>query len=134
MKKVLFVLLCACSLLLINAKSFSPGEVDGYQDAASATRAMSSYFDARLIVMSSITSDTIKADSLFGGGTLIRNVLNRTETDGRVNIMTNKGSYFIAYPIFAGQCIPTPLPPASKILKSGTTVDTIIVFIQKINQ
>jgi hypothetical protein len=114
------------------AKSNSIGEIDGFQPADNATRMSAGWYDMRLVVVSSITSDTIKMDSLFGTGTICRQFVNRTASDGRINMMTDKGSYFIAVPVSSGQ--PTViLPQVTKVLKSGTTIDTLIFFLQKRN-
>ena len=126
----MFLLLLVFQSLLFAATSRSPGVIDGSQPFEEAMRMSAGWYDMRVVVPATITSDTIKTDSLFGAGTIVRQFMNRTSVDGRVNVMCTKGTYFIAIPVTAGQSTGI-LPSMAKILKSGTTIDTLIFFIQK---
>lgn len=110
-------------------KTQSPGVITGYQPIEEATRMSSGWYVMKRVVPAAITSDTIKTDSLFGAGFICRMFMNRTGTDGRVNVKDTKGTEFIAIPVAAGQTTPI-LSSITKILKSGTTIDTLIFFLQ----
>lgn len=110
-------------------KTPSPGIITGLQPADEATRMSAGWYTMARVIPAAITSDTIKTDSLFGAGFICRMIMNRTTTAGRVNVKDTKGSIFIALPIGAEQTSPI-LPSITKILKSGTTIDTLILFLQ----
>lgn len=123
---VLFLATLSFSAII---KTQAPGVVTGYQPIDEATRMQTAWYTMARVIPSAITSDTIKTDSLFGAGFICRQIWNRTPTDGCVNVKDTKGSIFIALPITAGQTTPI-LPSITKILKSGTTIDTLILFLQ----
>lgn len=107
----------------------SPGEITGYQKTDDAIRMSAAWYTWRLVIPAAITSDTIKTDSLFGAGYICRQIVNRTGTDGRVNAKDTKGNAFIALPIAGGQSSGIT-PSITKVLKSGTTIDTMIFYLQ----
>ena len=128
--RILFCILFAISLSFSAIiKTPAPGVITGYQPIDEATRMASGWYVMKRVVPAAITSDTIKTDSLFGTGFICRMFMNRTGTDGRVNVKDTKGTEFIAIPVAAGQTTPI-LSSITKILKSGTTIDTLILFLQ----
>jgi hypothetical protein len=131
MKKI-FILSLVTASLLIQAKSMSPGELDGYYSTADATRSMSDWYDIRYIVPGSL-ADTINIDSTFGFGTLVKSFVNMSSRSGYVVFKTSKGAVYQKYYLDAWQSTPK-LPSVKFILKATTTIDTLGCFIQKFNQ
>jgi hypothetical protein len=128
--RILFLILFCFSLSFSAIiKTQAPGVITGYQPIDEAQRMSSAWYTMKRVIPAAITSDTIKTDSLFGAGFICRQIMNRTKTDGRVNARDTKGTEFIAIPIAAEQTT-VILPSITKILKSGTTIDTLILFLQ----
>ena len=109
-------------------KAVAPGVIDGNQKSEQAGRMGAAWYDWRLLVPAAITSDTIKFDSLYGKGTIVRQVTNITHTDGRFIGITSVGTK-APYPALSNQATGI-LPSITKMLKAGTTIDTMVLFIQ----
>lgn len=128
--KNVFIAILLLSIACFAAKADrAPGIITGFQPTEDAIRMSAGWFDVKQVIVSGITSDTIKMDSLYGTGYICRQILNRTATDGRVNFKTTKGTTFLSFPI-AGNQSTGILPSVTKILKSGTTIDTLFLYIQ----
>ena len=127
--RVLLLLLVVFSLSL--ARSGAMGEIDGFQSNDNATRAVAGWYGADSIDVTGFTGDTIVIDSVFGHGTVAREFINLTGSDGFVVCEDLRGKW-VRWP--APSLGSTGLTPTiRRILKAGT-VGTIIVKYQKVNQ
>lgn len=105
-----------------------PGIIDGYQSTEYSDRMSSGWYTWKKLIPASITSDTIKFDSLYGNGYFVRQVTNTTARDGIFIGITSVGDPGPC-PVISYQPSGV-LPSITKILKAGTTIDTMLLFIQ----
>jgi hypothetical protein len=127
-KGLLITILLSISLFAQTNSTKATGRINGYQTMEEATRMQTGWYDMRKIVTADMY-DTIKIDSLFGAGVFARQVMSASSTDGRISVKCANGAYYIPVIIASGQSSGL-LPDFTRILKSTTTVDTFLVFLQ----
>lgn len=126
----IFLLLMVLSVSLL-AKTGAMGEIDGLQSNDNATRAAAGWYSADSLNVSGYSGDTIVIDTVFGRGTVAREFINLTSSDGFIVCEDLRGKW-VRWPAPANGSTGL-LPTIRRILKAGT-VATIIVKYQKINQ
>jgi hypothetical protein len=131
MKRIFGLLICLVLVSLVSAKSYAVGEIDGYFNAADAARMAAGWYDMQKLNVVGSSVDTIVIDTVYGKGTVARQFINLTSSDGFIICETIRGSW-VRLPIPAlGET--SILPTIRRVVKTGT-VDSLIVKIQKINQ
>ncbi len=134
MKRIVFFLGCLIGIIACSVraeKSFAVGEIDGYFSASDAARMTAGWYDIKKLNVVGSSVDTIVIDTVFGKGTVARQFINLTSSDGFIVCETLRGSWVrIPIPALGETSI---LPTIRRVLKTGT-LDSMLVKIQKINQ
>jgi imidazole glycerol phosphate synthase subunit HisF len=110
------------------------GEIDGKLPVERALNAIAGYYDMYPIAVSSSATEDIDLEVAIGSGVIGVDVMDTTGTAGNVLIKTVNNEYgdYVTVPVAASSRIGV-LPRFQHIKKTGT-VNSIIVFYQKVNQ
>jgi len=117
------------------AKSNVEGELDGLKMVEECIRSSADWYDIRSIEIGASTDEEIAIATVFGAGTVCKQILNTTNADGVVLVKTraNGANGFVSLPVKAG--IPSgKLPAITHIKKTGSMAGVVIRFLQRINQ